>query len=238
METKKPALGPANRLEMGDAILAAARMVDTKVITPRVTAFSNAHRSYSVAQRKVETVEGQLREAQAKLVLCDAEQDETVDGLTRALIYEGQPRGNPFAAFGISPPSLVKKLPYPDEVKTIHQLVAAVQRCKTVSQASRGAARAAQQAAQSMEAGLLPIAKLEANLRRARHERDTVGQSWDTALAGLRRGARAAIDDGAPGLYTALFGRFVRTSRKNGKHPPTSGSAPAPASAQTPAGTA
>ena len=104
-----------------------------------------------------------------------------------------------------------------------------MQRSKTISQATRDTARAEEKAAQVIEAALFPIDKLEVVIRDARHERDTVGQTWDTALAALRRGARAAADDGAPGLYTALFGRLLRSSsRKNAKPVPPPPPAPVP----------
>ena len=220
METRKAGMSPGNRLETGAAILAAARVVDTELVTPRLTKFTAAHRSYVAAQRKVEAVEAQVREAQAGVLRSDAEQDEAVEALARALVAEGQPRTNPFAAFGAAAPSAVKKLTVAEEAKAIHQLVAAVQRSKTVNQVTRDAAQAAEQAARAMEAALLPMDSLEVALRNARHERDAVGQTWETTLAALRRGARSAADDGAPGLYTALFGRVNRPTTKKAKPAP------------------
>jgi len=48
------------------------------------------------------------------------------------------------------------------------------------------------------------LVKLQASLHTARQARETAGKPWDTALAALKRGARAAADDDAPGLYRAL----------------------------------
>ena len=107
METKKSTTSPGTRLEMGAAILAAARMVDTELIKPRLTAFISAHRSYVAAQRKVDAADDQMREAQAQLTQRDAEQDEAVERLAGALANEGLPRTNPFAAFGAVAPSLI-----------------------------------------------------------------------------------------------------------------------------------
>ncbi len=55
--------------------------------------------------------------------------------------------------------------------------------------------------------------KLQAGLRAARDARATAGTTWDKALQALKRGTRAAADDGAPGLYKALFGH-TRPKRK------------------------
>jgi len=48
---------------------------------------------YAEAQRQVKVAATRVREAQVRLGRCDAEQDEAVEGLARALISDGQPRG-------------------------------------------------------------------------------------------------------------------------------------------------
>ena len=52
---------------------------------------------------------------------------------------------------------------------------------------------------------------------------------WVTALAGLKRGARAALDDGAPHLYVTLFERPGTPAPRKAKPTPTPPS-PAPPS--------
>jgi hypothetical protein len=234
METKKSGIAPRSRLETGTVILAAAELVDTNLIKPRLTRFIDAHRSFIGAQRKVEVLEAELRDIQAQLALLDAEQDEAVENLARALVFEGQPRTNPFAAFGADSPSVVKKLTYAEEATVIHQLAATVQRAKAVTQASRDAAQAAERAAQAVQAALAPAEKLEAALSKARHKREAVGERWDAALAALKTGARFAADEGAPQLYGTLFGRLGRPTRRNGK----AKAAPAPTPPDKPAAAA
>ncbi|HVO22037.1 MAG TPA: hypothetical protein VMW56_00250 [Candidatus Margulisiibacteriota bacterium] len=230
METKKAGMSPGNRLETGTVVLAAAQVVDVELVKPRLTAFASAQQSYAEAQRNVETAEAQLVKGQARLSRCDAVQDDAVEALARALLADGQPRRNPFAAFGGAPPWAIKKLKAAPEAKAVHQLTGAVQRSNMVSKAVLEAAQAADAAARTVEAALLPIEKLQLALRDARHTRDAIGQTWNTALAALKRGARAAADDGAPGLYTALFGRLTRpNTRKNAKTPPAPPAPPAPA---------
>lgn len=135
-------------------------------------------------------------------------------------MYEGYPRLNPFADFGTVSPAQVKKLIFAEQAATILQLVAAVQRSKTIGQAVRGAAQAAEKAARNMQAALAPMEKLEAALRVARHKRDAIGLRWDAALALLKHGARFAEGKGAPGIFNALFGRLVTTRPASKKAKP------------------
>src|SRR5205085_9622668 len=99
------------------------------------------------------------------------------------------------------------------------QLVAAVQRNSTLSQATLAAAQAAENAAHSVEAAVVAVTTCQAaseSQRRARHEK---AKAWDLALAVLKRAARTAEDNGAAGLYQALFGRSTIRSRAKAKQP-------------------
>lgn len=212
-----------NRSETGATILAAAEVVDVSLVTARLNAFASAHRAFNDAQRAVETAEVQLRAGQSLVAQRDAEQDEAVEELARALVVGGQPRSNPFAAFGGAAPSAVKLMPVGDEAKAIHKLAAAVQADQTLGKPAHRTAKLADEAAQIVETELATVDKLQAGLRAARDARATAGTNWDTALQALKRGTRAAADDGAPGLYKALFGH-TRSKKK----------APAPAPAPQP----
>ena len=52
--------------------------------------------------------------------------------------------------------------------------------------------------------------------------RDAVAQGWESALAALRRGTRAAGDEGAPDLHATLFPPVVRVvkSKAPAEEPP------------------
>jgi hypothetical protein len=212
---------PARRLKKGAAILAAAEVVDVRLIKRRFDAFAEAHRTYAKAQRAVEAAEAELRALQANLDKRDSQQDTAVEELARALVTDGQPRINPFAAFAMPAPSAIRQMPLADEAKAIHTLVGAVQQDQTISKAARRAAQAADDAAQKMEKELVPMDKLQASVRSARETRDTAGKTWDLALAALKRGARAAADDGAPELYVKLLGRTSRPKKKTASPAPT-----------------
>ena len=77
--------------------------------------------------------------------------------------------------------------------------------------------------------------KLQTAVRDARHTREAVAQTWANALAGLKRGARAAVDEGAPLLYATLFDRPHRPNGKSAKSAPPPTPEPAPQPAATPA---
>ena len=230
MKTKKVEPRPKARLETGAAILAAAKVVDVTVIKPRMTAFASAHRSYAAAQSTVDAAETELRKGRAHLARCDAVQDVAVEGLARALVADGQPRANPFAEFETGSPFAVKKLSGTEQAKTIRTLVDLIRESKTAGMATRRAAQAAEQAVGAVAAARLTMATLEATLRTARDMRTAVGQMWDNTLAALKRGARAAADDGAPGLHEALFGGLRRRRSKTAKAAPAPSPPAAPAS--------
>ena len=232
MDTQGYGRGPGERLAIGATIVANARVVDTALVKARLAAFIAAHRDYASAQSKVDVAEASLRSLQAKVLRRERAADDAVETLALALIAEGHPRTKPFGVLGGVAPSAVKSLAIPAKAKAIHDLVAAAQRSRLTSQKTRDAARVADQAARVMETALLAIDPVELDIRQLRGQRDTLGHPWERALAALRRGARAAFDDGAPTLYTALFGFPPRPARKNGKPTvtPTPDPTPAPAS--------
>ena len=214
MSRKVQSTSPGMRLQLGVSVLAAARAVDTRLVEARLASFDRAHRSYVSAQREVDTAESQLRAAQARLAECDVIQDEAVETLARALVGDGKPRANPFEPCGAPPPSALTRLPFAEAAQAVHQLVAAVQRGKGASPVTLEAATAAAEAARTVEEACAPTASLQDTVRDARRMRDAVAQGWESALAALRRGCRAAADDGAPDLYATLFPPVVRTRPK------------------------
>jgi hypothetical protein len=206
--------GSGSRLQFGASVLAAARSIDTRPVKERLQRFAQAQRNYVNAQKKVDAAEAQLTVAQARIAELDAVQDDAVDALARALIHDGQPIGNAFAAFGAPTLGALKRLPFDEEAAAVHQLVAAVLRSKGVSEATTKAAQAADKAASVVEEALGPIGKLEDSVREARWTRDVVGQAWESTLAALRRMAQTVAAEGSPDLYARLFPPVTRTGTK------------------------
>jgi DNA repair exonuclease SbcCD ATPase subunit len=210
----------------------AAKSVNTRPIQGRLDVFERAHRTYVTAQDKVEAAEAALGAAQTKLLQRDRERDEAVELLARALIAEGQSRTKPFAGCGGPTPAAIKSLPAAQEAQQIHALVTALQRNPALTKATQQAMAAVDKAATAVEKALALISTLDATLSQARQARDALSQTWEKALAALKRGARAAVDEGAPHLYATLFGQTTRTGTRNGKHAPDP--APAPATVAAP----
>ena len=215
MAARMKKTSPGTRLQVGAAVLSAARAVDTRLVKARLGRFERVHQQYVNAQRKVDAAESQLRGAQARLAECDAIQDDAVETLARALVADGQARGNPFDTFKAPAPGTLTRLPFAEEAEAVRELVAAIQRSKGASKATIQAAQAAEKAARVVEQALAPVAKLQDSVRDARRTRDAVGQGWESALAALRRGARAAADEGAPDLYATLFPPVARAATKS-----------------------
>jgi multidrug resistance efflux pump len=209
--------------------LAAARTIDTRPIRARLARFERAHRAYTQAQERVDAAEAQLHSGQARLAERDVERDQAIEVLARALVSEGQPRVNPFAAFGAFAPKKLGHLPAADQVKAVHALVAAVQRQNGLGKPTLQAAQVLDKAASAVEQAWAALVKLQASVRDARSMRDAVLQTWTKTLATLKRDARSATDEGAPLLYATLFDHG---SRPNGKRIKP---APAPAPAVDPA---
>ncbi len=228
MATVTSAGSPGARLRLGGAVLAAAKSVNTRPVRARLGAFDRVQRAYAAAQTKVDAAEAALHAAQAKVAQRDREQDEAVDGLARALIAEGQSRAKPFAGCGGPTPAALMRLPVAEEARQIHVLVTALQRNAGLSKAAQQACDAADKAARAVEKALAPIEALQAALSQARQARDALVQTWEKALAALKRGARAAIDDGEPYLYTTLFGQAARNGSRSGKHAPDNPPPPVP----------
>lgn len=233
MNGQRHGRGPGERLHLGNAILANARVVDTAPVKRRLLAFMAAHRDYVAVQDKVQTTEIGLHGANAKAARREKEMDAAVETLALALAVDGHPRTKPFAALGGAAPSNVKEAAIREKPKAVHRLAEAAQASRAAGRKTCAAACAADQAANKLQAALLAIGPLDATLRELRRQRDTLGQPWDRALAVLRRAARAAEDDGAVGLYTALFGVGAPSIRKNGKPAPAAAPEPAPMPAST-----
>ncbi len=78
---------------------------------------------------------------------------------------------------------------------------------------------AAEKAAKAVTTALAAVAPALKATDGARSRRDALVQPWETAFAALKRGARAAEDDGAKGLFAALF-ESTATVRKPTKKKP------------------
>ena len=198
---------PGTRIAAGDSVLEAAKSVDTKPVAARLVSFEKAHVSYSAADLVVKKTSEALQKQQARVAEADVTQDETVIELANVLPLDGLPRLNPFKPFDAPPPAKLQVLGYAEEARAVLALETAVLKRKNLSKGTIAAAKAAGKAALRVQAELLPIPKLTKARVDARTRRDALAQAWETAFAAVKRAARTAEDDGAKGLYGALFER-------------------------------
>jgi hypothetical protein len=203
-------------------------------VKQRLLAFAAAHRDLVAVHEKLQSVEAGRRAGRTKVARREKEVDAAVEALARAMIIDGHPRTKPFAALGSGAPSDLREVATRDKPKLIHQLAEAAQSSRAAGRNTVAAAQAADQAANKLQTAILALGPLDAARAELGGQRDTLGQPWDRALGVLRRAVHAAEDNGATGLYTALFGLAAPAVRKNGKAAP----APAPQPAPTPVSTA
>jgi hypothetical protein len=197
---------PGVRCALGGALLAAAPAIDTTLVKDRLARFARAHDRYVEAQGGVRAADAAFRAACARLAECRAIHDDAVAALARALVGDGLPRRNPFAAFRAPAPSDLVRLPSRRQLAAVRRLVAAVARRKDANASTMQAAQTAGEAAVAIEQAVAVVASQRQDARDARRTRDAVAPGWESALAALRHAARAAADDGAGDLYPALFG--------------------------------
>ena len=219
---------PGTRLRFGAAVLTAAKSANVKPVQARLEGFARVQGDFAAAHARVEKAEAALAAAEARVAQRDREQDEAVERLARALINEGQSRTKPFAGCGGPTPAALMRLPVAQEAQAIQALVTALGRSPGLSKATQQAMSAADKAAHLVEKALEPIAGLQAAVDAAREARDALTPTWDNALAALKRGARAAVDEGAPHLYATLFQPPARNSKRARHTSPVPVTPPAP----------
>jgi hypothetical protein len=193
------------RVKAGAAILAAAEVVDTQPVAARLAAFVEANRTLVDAERKIDEAEGKLAAGRLQLAQRGADHDDAVELLARRLVNDGQPRTNPFSAFGSVAPGDIRRMGPPEAVRATRALIAAMQRGNHLSPPTAKAVQQLEHATGQVEVMLAPVEQLSADLRAARQACKVVARTWAKKLAALRREARTASDEGAPDLYGALF---------------------------------
>jgi len=204
------------RMDVGEAILAAAQLTDTTTVADPLRAFVDAHAVFTEAQTAVAVAQRGVDEVADDIGNLATHMHEAVDTLVRSLMMDGGERPNPLVAYGDTSSYALNRLVPAEAAPAVRRLLKVVFNDRNLSATSRAAAESADRTAQAVVDALPAIEPLEAKLREARRRRDTLGDRWDEALTVLRHGARYADSAGAHGLYDVLFGRARRRpSRKN-----------------------
>ncbi|HXQ21301.1 MAG TPA: hypothetical protein VN812_06475 [Candidatus Acidoferrales bacterium] len=186
-----------------------------------MAAFERTHQAYVNSDAKVQQADADVAKTQAQL---HADHADVVDMLARAQVADGQPLRKPFGAIGGSTPAALLRLSPEAAVKPLSDLIAAMRRSKTTGKATLQVLPGVDKLVHGLEQGRARLDALRAAALAARNSRDALAPTWDADLGALKRGARAAADDGAPTLYAALFDRPKHAAAKTPKptpEPPT-----------------
>lgn len=205
------------RMEIGEAILAAAELTDTTAVADPLRSFIDAHAVFTEAQAAVATAQSGVDAVADEVGKLAAHMHEAVDVLERSLIMDGGERPNPLAAYGSASSYAMARLSPADAAPAVRRVVKAVLNSGSLSRTSRTAAEAVERASQAVVDALPALEPLKAKLREARRRRDNLCDRWDSALSVLRLGARFAESTGAHGLYDGLFGRIRRRPQRRVK---------------------
>lgn len=203
----------SGRIEAGDRVLARAAQHDTRPLKKRLTEFTRVHVALVKAQRTVQTAEDKHAALLDVLAEHDVDQDAGVDALAVALIAEGQPRLQPFKGLGVASPSEVRREPFVAEARTILKLATRLSKRK-LTPATKSALKKVTDSAKRVIAADERASAAETAVRDAREKRDALILPWSRAFVTLKRAARVADDDGAKGLYPALFHAAAAKPRK------------------------
>jgi hypothetical protein len=193
------------RVTAGDSLIEAATTHDTGRVKARLTQFAGAHRALVKAQTALDAAERALGARRAIVAERDVDQDDSVDRVASALVGDGLPRVNPFKGLSTHTPTKLKTLGYAAEAKALTALVSKARRRKGLSPKTLATLTGAEKAARAIATALDAVGPAMKAIDGARSRRDALVQPWETAFAALKRGARAAEDDGSKGLFAALF---------------------------------
>lgn len=200
------------RRDVGGALLDAARALDTRPVSSRLSAFRKAHAALVRSLGTVAALEAKLVSAQCAVAETELRVDDAIERLAAALITIGQPRINAFRSLSRFAPSRMKALGYRAEATALAELSAKARKMRGLNAEVLAAAREADRAAHASHEALASVERAEARWLTARARRDALAQPWETALAALRRVARESDAT----LYESLF----RSARRPKSVPP------------------
>lgn len=234
MATVQAGSNPSARIAAGEHILEAAKSVATKPIKAKLDAFRAAHVAYVKAHASTEKAEASLAGGEAKVGDADGVQDALVRTLAAKMIGDGAPKANPFKMFGLPPPTTVVPMAVEKEVTVTKALAARASKWAAASKETKAVAAKLGAASAAVSKAIGQLGALRKGRSAAIAQRDALGVAWVRALAQLKNAARAAEDDGAAGLFAALFEVSKPAPRKRAKaKPPSQPPTPPAASPKT-----
>ncbi|UJR82030.1 hypothetical protein [Sandaracinus amylolyticus] len=203
MATLQSGTSPGQRVKAGDLVLDRAKGAPITPIKKRVDGFAKVHRELVKAQAAAQKAVAAHVAQERKIGEADDAQDASVGELAGALVGAGAPRLKPFQGYSEHSPSDLAGMP---QQKQARELVKIASKCAKHPDARvKKAASAARAAAEKLLAAEKPLAALARERSAAIAARDAIGPRWEKAFSALKRAAKSAEDDGATGLFAALF---------------------------------
>jgi hypothetical protein len=203
MPTLQSGQSAGQRLKAAQRVLERAKNAVVTAVKKRVDALRSVTRQYDAAHALARKANERLT-AQERLVgEADDRQDAAVEALAQARIGAGASRGKPFGDLGAPSVSDIQKMDTIKEAQLLTKL--ATRLLKSPDPRVRKAATAAKKAAADVLAAAKPLGQLRKNRNAAQDARDAIGPRWEKAFAALKRGAKAAEDEGAQDLHRTLF---------------------------------
>jgi hypothetical protein len=206
---------PGTRVKSGDAVLDRAASLNTSSVKKRVDGLRKVHREYTNAHGVAAKAVAALTAHERKIGELDDAQDAAVEAWVAARIGAGEKRTKPLASIGGPAPSGLVRMEASAEARLIKKLAA--KDLKHADAKVKRAAAAAIAAAEKVLAADGPRTLLVRARNAAIAARDAIGPAWEKAFASLKRGARAAEDDGASGLVKGLFDAPPRPAKSKAK---------------------
>ena len=203
MATLQSGNSPGQRVKAGDWLIDSAEGVGVEPVAKRFGFFERIHIDYRKANEKSAKAVAALASAERKVGELDVTQDERLEAFAVARIAAGAPRVNPISEYKVGSVSVVKGMGHESEAKVLLKIAA---KAKNHPDAGvKKAAAAMEKGANAVLAAAKPIPDLIKARDAAMRARDAKGPGWEKAFAALKRAVRAAEDEGAAGLFAALF---------------------------------
>ena len=203
MATIQGGNSPGSRVKVGKMVLARAVSLDIKLVKKPFDGMRSAHGAYDKAHSAARLAAERLAKAEAQLGELDVTQDVSVDVFAVAHTTAGAVRTKPLAEYKAGSVSEIKAMP---TKKQAQLLIKVATKAKAHEHASvKRAAASMEKAAKAVLAGNQRVEGLIEKRNEAIAARDALSPRWEKAFATLKRAVRAAEDEGATGLFEALF---------------------------------
>ena len=194
---------PGSRVKAGKLVMARGASVDVRPVKKSFDAMRSIHGAYDKAHEAAKAAAERLAKAESQLGELDVTQDASVDTLAVAHTTAGALRTKPLAAYKAGSVSDIKGIPAEKEAQLLIKIATKAKAHEDAGVKRAGAAM--EKAAKAVLAGAKRIKPLIDKRNEAIAARDALAPGWEKAFATLKRAVRAAEDEGATGLFAALF---------------------------------